>query len=87
MVIPLLSLPQCSWFLFWLPSIKKASIPENKQNLLVVALLPFTNSSPCSLQNFSLKQKGQDFTGGPWLRSLVPGPGTKIPLAAGEPSP
>ena len=22
-----------------------------------------------------------------WLRSLVPGPGTKIPLAAGEPSP
>ena len=51
MVIPLLSLPQCSQFLFWLPSIKKASIPENKQNLLAVALLPFTNSSPCSLQN------------------------------------
>ena len=82
MVIPLLSLSQCSWFLFWLPSTKKASIPENKQNLLVVALLPFTNSSPCSLQNFSLKQKGQDFTGGPVVKKLpanagmasIPGP-------------
>ena len=46
-------------------------------------------------KNFSLKQKGQDFPGGPVVKNLpanagmasIPGPGTKIPRAAGEPSP